>query len=100
MASPQTGSITDLEEMALAEKITFLKGHKDWKCNVRWELRDEHKDTWQTNGLSNLTYQVTDKRQLETHTEIITVDVLLNGEHQHDEVAGQNSNPHHFKKLL
>ena len=33
MAAPKAGSITDLEDMALDEKLAFLKGHKDWKVS-------------------------------------------------------------------
>ena len=98
MAAPIAGSITDLEDMALDEKLAFLKGHKDWKCNVRWELRDEHKKTWERNGLTNLSYSVTERANLAASTEIVTVDVELNGAGQHDEVAAQNSNPHDFVK--
>ena len=51
MAAPSAGSLEDLEDMGIAEKVEFLRGHKDWKCNVRWELRDEHAATWRSNGL-------------------------------------------------
>ena len=71
---------------------------QDWKCNVRWELRDEHKATWQANGLSNLAYQEVARAQLAPHTEIVTVDCKLNGPGQHDEVATQNSSPGDFVK--
>jgi hypothetical protein len=68
------------------------------QCNVRWELRDEHKKTWRSNGLTNLNYSVTERANLAASTEIVTVDVLLNGAGQHDEVAGQNSSPNDFSK--
>lgn len=51
MDAPTHGTITDLEHMNLTEKVAFLKAHPQWKCNIRWELRDEHLTTWQTNGL-------------------------------------------------
>ena len=54
MDAPLTGSMTDLEDMSLDEKISFLRDHPEWKCNVRWELRAEHVDTWASNGLRTL----------------------------------------------
>lgn len=53
MDAPLAGSITDLENMNLHAKLAFLKTHDEWKCNVRWELRDEHLATWESNGLRN-----------------------------------------------
>ena len=51
MEAPASGSLEDLEAMSIDEKVAFLRQHRDWKCNVRWELRDEHSKTWASNGL-------------------------------------------------
>ena len=51
MEAPSHGSLEDLEAMSIDEKVAFLRQHRDWKCNVRWELRDEHSTTWACNGL-------------------------------------------------
>ncbi|KAJ8600938.1 hypothetical protein CTAYLR_005066 [Chrysophaeum taylorii] len=51
MDAPLDGTITDLENMDLDQKLDFLKSRPEWKCQVRWELRDEHADTWHSNGL-------------------------------------------------
>ena len=47
-----TGTITDLEEMTLEEKLGFLRENKSWKCMVKWEVLKEHEETWKTNGLA------------------------------------------------
>mmetsp|Transcript_14273 Transcript_14273/g.42581 ORF Transcript_14273/g.42581 Transcript_14273/m.42581 type:complete len:110 (-) Transcript_14273:20-349(-) len=51
MEAPSAGAFEDLEAKSLEEKVAFLRDHRDWKCNVRWELRDEHHATWAANGL-------------------------------------------------
>lgn len=50
----EKGSYEDLEQMNLTEKLTLLKSHPEWKNQKKWELKDAHAATWQTNGLSNL----------------------------------------------
>ncbi|KAL7573711.1 hypothetical protein ACA910_007751 [Epithemia clementina (nom. ined.)] len=79
--APTSGTIRDLEEMTLTEKLNFLRENKEWKCMVKWEALEEHETTWKVNGMSNLNYKV-------LKTEIIpesggkasriTVDVQLN----------------------
>lgn len=49
--------ILDMEHMNLQQKLAFLKMHSKWKCMNKRELLAEHETTWQTNGLSDLTYQ-------------------------------------------
>ena len=49
--APPKGTIRDLEDMNLQEKLSFLRGHKTWKCMVKWEALDEHEQTWKENGL-------------------------------------------------
>ena len=55
---PQTGSITDLEDMDLQSKLKFLKSHILWKCMNKNEVLEEHESTWAVNGLSSLRYSV------------------------------------------
>jgi SAM-dependent methyltransferase len=87
-ACPQVGEIQDLEYMTLAEKLAFLKQQKlgardnSWKCMVKEELLKEHKDTWQSNGLSDLKYKVL-KSTKSLHSSglasRVTVELPLNG---------------------
>jgi hypothetical protein len=78
------GKITDLEEMTLQEKLSFLKENKSWKCMVKWEVLEEHDLTWKTNGLKNLTYKVlgtTSDLHKSGKVVKVLVDVELNGDH-------------------
>ena len=51
------GTITDLEGMGVDEKMKVLKENKEWKCNMKWEVLEEHEATWRDNGLSSLSYE-------------------------------------------
>jgi hypothetical protein len=78
------GTLVDLEEMDLQQKLGFLRKHKEWKCMVKWEALEEHEATWKKNGLADLTYSVLETTSLDTKTSKaskITVDVKLNGDH-------------------
>lgn len=84
------GTITDLEQMSLQEKLGFLKQHKKWKCFVKWEALNEHEKTWRTNGLQDLDYDVLQEQNLDDrrestttgdqrrHATKLTVDIKLN----------------------
>ena len=37
--APTIGSMEDLEGQSLDQKLQMLRGHRDWKCNVKWEVR-------------------------------------------------------------
>jgi hypothetical protein len=106
--SPTRGTITDLEEMDLKEKLSFLRSNRNWKCMVKWEALEEHAKTWRTNGLADLTYKVLnmvdlDKEQSKSQGKVngsdipfksratkITVDVKLNGNHWANEKCGMD----------
>mmetsp|Transcript_64833 Transcript_64833/g.76113 ORF Transcript_64833/g.76113 Transcript_64833/m.76113 type:complete len:402 (-) Transcript_64833:461-1666(-) len=82
--SPPQGTITDLENMSLHEKLAFLRTKKKWKCMVKWEALDEHEKTWRTNGLTDLTYNVISRDVLDETNGCgskISVDVQLNPGH-------------------
>ena len=81
--APDRGSLHDLEEMNVKQKVQFLRENRDWKCLVKWELLDEHDKTWQTNGLSDLRCSVMKQSPLDEQKKStkITVDVQLNGDH-------------------
>ena len=88
---PDEGTLVDLEDMTLSEKLQFLRANKSWKCMVKWELEDEHKATWKTNGLVDLKYKVLQTvpfKDAAQHASKITVDVQLNGNHWTNEKAG------------
>ena len=86
--------ILDLEEMTLQDKLSFLKQNKEWKCMVKWEALDEHKSTWRTNGLADLSYDIKKYGKLdkddngESKVTLLTVDVKLNGNHWSNEKCG------------
>lgn len=88
--APDRGTLLDLEQMSINEKMNFLKQHQEWKCMVKWELKDEHESTWQTNGLLDLKYAVLSETALDDSNKAtkITVDVKLNGNHWTNEKAG------------
>jgi hypothetical protein len=88
--APDRGTLRDLEEMTISEKMDFLRQHQEWKCMVKWELKDEHESTWKTNGLSDLKYSVLSQVPLDDGKKAtkVTVDVKLNGNHWTNEKAG------------
>jgi hypothetical protein len=67
-----------MENMSLDEKLKLLKSHRDWKCQKKWEVLDEHDATWRTNGLSDLAYSVLSRRAIGGYCTVITVDIGLN----------------------
>eukprot|EP00565_Helicotheca_tamesis_P005593 CAMPEP_0185742010 /NCGR_PEP_ID=MMETSP1171-20130828/39257_1 /TAXON_ID=374046 /ORGANISM="Helicotheca tamensis, Strain CCMP826" /LENGTH=377 /DNA_ID=CAMNT_0028414007 /DNA_START=25 /DNA_END=1155 /DNA_ORIENTATION=- len=88
--SPHKGDITDLENMSLKEKLSFLRSNRSWKCMVKWEAMEEHEKTWRTNGLVDLVYEVLKmekgiygykSKEEKGRATKITVDVKLNGNH-------------------
>jgi hypothetical protein len=91
---PRQGTLVDLEEMTLPEKLNFLKQHKEWKCMVKWEALDEHDKTWKQNGLTDLSYKVLKSDSLDAkdparaNATKITVDVKLNGNHWANDKCG------------
>ena len=54
------GTIQDIEmdsygnKMNLDEKLTFLKKNKEWKCQNKWECRDEDNINWRSDCLCNI----------------------------------------------
>lgn len=90
---PPKGTITDLEDMSLQEKLSFLKKNKSWKCMVKWEALEEHEKTWKINGLADLSYQVLNKTNLDPKNDPgnmtkLSVDVKLNGNHWLNDKCG------------
>jgi N-terminal domain of galactosyltransferase len=88
--SPEKGSLRDLEDMDINEKMAFLRQNRDWKCMVKWELLEEHEKTWKTNGLSDLRYTVLQQTPLDEKKKStkVSVDVKLNGDHWGNDKAG------------
>jgi len=85
------GTLVDLEEMTLQDKLGFLRQHKEWKCMVKWEALEEHEKTWKVNGLNDLVYGVLATNSLDPKTNKaskITVDVKLNGDHWANDKCG------------
>lgn len=88
--SPTEGSIIDLEEMTLNDKLNFLREHKVWKCMNKVEVLAEHESTWSENGLCNLSYKELSSTALNDYAVMIKVDVSLNG-HWSDYVCDQSN---------
>jgi hypothetical protein len=78
---PDEGTLVDLEEMTLTEKLDFLRSNKEWKCQMKWEALKEHEATWKTNGLADLKYTLLETTMLDAtkNASKLTVDVKLNG---------------------
>jgi hypothetical protein len=74
---PDRGTLVDLENMSIQEKIDFLRKNKSWKCMVKWELQDEHEKTWKINGLSDLKYSIINTTNLHESRKAtkVTVDI-------------------------
>jgi hypothetical protein len=74
---PDRGTLVDLEDMTVQEKMDFLRKNKSWKCMVKWELKDEHEKTWKTNGLSDLKYNIVSTTNLHESRKAtkVTVDI-------------------------
>lgn len=98
--SPTSGTITDLENMDLKEKLSFLRENRNWKCMVKWEALAEHDKTWRHNGLADLRYQVLKLKNLDpsnvkhadgrSRSTMVTVDVKLNGNHWANDKCGMD----------
>eukprot|EP01041_Mallomonas_annulata_P006369 gene6369-12876_t len=86
-SAPTSGSITDLENMSIDDKIQLLRQHRNWKCPNKWEVLEEHDSTWKENGLSNLKYEVLRRNEISPSYHRILVDVQLNG-HYTDSLSG------------
>jgi len=88
------GTIVDLEDMTLDDKLQFLRQHKEWKCMVKWEALKEHDTTWRTNGLADLQYKKIEESPLDgkdlrrSKATKISVDVKLNGNHWANDRCG------------
>lgn len=68
-----------MENMSLSAKLEFLRQHRDWKCQKKWEVLEEHDTTWQKNGLTDLKYNIINETKLnDQYCTKFTVDILLN----------------------
>ena len=88
--APPKGTIRDLEDMNLQEKLSFLRGHKTWKCMVKWEALDEHEQTWKENGLKDLKYTMKSVVSLSDNNKAskLCCDIELNGNHWGNDKCG------------
>jgi hypothetical protein len=67
--------ITDLEEMDLQEKLQVLKENQDWKNMKKRELKDQHSNTWQSNGINSIEGKYNDVKSenINVYTTKITI---------------------------
>lgn len=93
--SPDSGSLQDLEQMSLEDKLAFLRQNKSWKCMVKWEALEEHMATWKTNGMADLKYKILSNKFMDDtkKASLITTDVLLNGNHWANDKCGVDYMP-------
>lgn len=80
--SPSSGSIRDLEEMTLEEKLSVLRAHQSWKCPKKKEVLNDFETRWREgkNGLRDLNYSELRRIELAEYCYRITVDVQLNND--------------------
>ena len=92
--SPNKGTLIDLENMTLPEKLDFLRANREWKCMVKWEALEEHETTWRSNGMADLKYSVLETKELllddSKKATKVTVDVKLNGDHWANKKCGMD----------
>jgi len=88
--SPDKGTLVDLENMTLPEKLDFLRANREWKCMQKWEALEEHESTWKSNGMADLKYSVLETQALDEAKKSTkaTVDVKLNGNHWANDKSG------------
>ena len=86
-AKPTEGSLQDLEDMSIQQKMVYLKQHATWKCMNRTEVLEEHEATWTTNGLRNIQFITLDRVQLNMNAVRVRVDLQLN-DHWTDLASG------------
>lgn len=81
---PRKGTIKDLENLTVANKMAVLKKTGE-KFMLKYEMLNTHKTTWRKNGLSNLDYNVVSESRCQvgvgarTRCVRIRVDVVANG---------------------
>lgn len=73
---PTKGSIIDLENMNLEEKLEYLR-ENDLKFMRKKEVLAEHSSTWYSNGLNNINYEVIEQKSCGKNCELIQVILLL-----------------------
>ncbi|KAG2879677.1 hypothetical protein PC129_g22461 [Phytophthora cactorum] len=73
-----SGTIRDLEDLNLEEKLAVLRTSKV-KCTVKHDLLKEHHRTWKKNGLKNLRYEYVDAEAINENCTKITVKLGPNG---------------------
>ncbi|KAK1932561.1 Beta-1 [Phytophthora citrophthora] len=76
--TPASGTIQDLEELSLEDKLTVLRTGK-WKCTVKRDLLKEHHRTWKKNGLKNLRFEYVDAEAINEYCTKITIKLGPNG---------------------
>ncbi|KAI9999085.1 hypothetical protein PInf_003767 [Phytophthora infestans] len=76
--APTSGTIRDLEDLNLEEKLTVLRTSKV-KCTVKRDLLKEHHRTWKKNGLKSLCYEYVNAEAINENCTKITVRLGPNG---------------------
>ena len=88
-SAPTSGSITDMENLTIQQKLSYLDDSPSLRCHQKFSLLDEH-ETWRQNGLSTLDYELISTTDLSEHCKKYTVDVRLNA-HWTDRLCGLSS---------
>ena len=72
---PTEGSITDLENMNLEQKLNYLRKNKHLRNQIKWELLAKDKCNWKNNGLSDLSYKVLKTQKINKLATKITIEI-------------------------
>lgn len=89
-SAPTEGSIRDLENLTMYQKLSYLDQSETLRCHQKFSLLDEH-DTWRENGLSSIEYDILETVDLSRdHCKKYTVDIKLNN-HWTDKLCRMSS---------
>jgi hypothetical protein len=70
------GSVKDLEELSLQQKLEYLK-ENDLKFMKKREALAEHEATWRNNGLNNLNFKLIKFKKCGMNCELFLVELLV-----------------------
>jgi len=82
------GSIKDLEDLTLQQKLEYLK-ENDLKFMKKKEALSEHESTWKKNGLTNLDYKLIKINKCGIKCELFEVELQVTGDVEQIGAPGQ-----------
>ena len=82
------GSIKDLEELTLQQKLDYLR-ENDLKFMKKKEALSQHESTWRQNGLNNLNFRMISLKNCGVKCELIEVELEVIGDVEQMGAPGQ-----------